>query len=136
MSLLLLSAVSALAFSLPVQPQALPADQATYDALVACAATWRVSMVRAVGAEDAEAREATTVQFTAFQTLSRLYGAALSAPDTATDAAIREEAWRKLHQYERLSRTEAGQLLRDQAHEGEEAACTALAGRVASDNAD
>jgi len=136
MSTLLLSAFGALGLLSPVQERESLADRAIYDGVADCAATWRISMVRAIGARDPVSQEAATVQYTAFRALTRLYGAGLDLPEIAADEVIRDRAWRKLAQAEPLSRSEASRRLRDQAHQGEEVACVALAARIAQEPAE
>lgn len=128
--------VAALGLSRPVPVQAMPADRATYDSVVSCGATWNVSLVWAIEADDPVARQAATVQFTAFRALTRLYGAGLGLSQATADGAIHALADERLANTDRLGRSDAGRRLRDQAHEGEQAACAALAGRIASENAE
>ena len=136
MSLVMILSVAALGLSRPVPVQAMPADRATYDSVVSCGATWNVSLVWALEAGDPVARQAATEQFSAFRALSRLYGSGLGLSRSAVDSAIHALADERLANTDRMGRSEAGRRLRDQAHEGEQAACAALAGRIASENAE
>jgi hypothetical protein len=114
--------------------QTLPADRITYDQLVNCAATWRLTSIRASVADDMDTGELAQVQVTAFQVLARLYGQPLNITEPVVDLAIRDKAVEKLTESQRFT-TDAGRRLFEQQLTIEQRICAAVAERVARDNA-